>query len=59
MGSNVLETVLVISLSLFLALASDIVGSKITDNELVIVEGNIIKDIAIPVSIPYILNEVL
>ena len=33
--------------------ASDIAGSKITEREFVIVEGKLIKDIAIPVSMPY------
>ena len=32
--------------------ASEIVGSKSTESELVIVEGKFINDIAIPVSIP-------
>ena len=39
-----------------LEFASDTVGRSITDNEFVIADGKLINDIAIPVSIPYILR---
>ena len=38
------------------ASASDIVGKSNTDRELVMVEGKLIKDIAMPVSTPNILS---